>query len=43
MRVEEKSKEVVRKIPNRGDWLDAIAGTLDEDFLKQYMERPERL
>jgi hypothetical protein len=38
MRVKEKSRRVVRQNPDSWDWLDAIAGTLDEDFLKAVLE-----
>ena len=38
MSVEKKSKRVVRQIPDSWDWLDAIAGTLDEDFIQAVLE-----
>jgi virulence-associated protein VagC len=38
MPVEEKSKRVVRPKPGSWDWLDAIAGTFDEDFLQGVLE-----
>jgi len=38
MHIKEKSKRVVQRNPDSWDWLDAIAGTLDEDFLKAVLE-----
>jgi len=29
-----------KRVPDSWDWLDAVAGTLDEDFLKAVLENP---
>jgi hypothetical protein len=38
MRTEAKSNRLGCKNPDSWDWLDAIAGTLDEDFLKAVLD-----
>jgi antitoxin VapB len=32
---------VLEPIPNSWDWLDALAGELDEDFVSAVREQPE--
>jgi hypothetical protein len=41
MRTERKPKPPSPEgVPDSWDWLDAIAGTLDEDFLNAALEKP---
>jgi antitoxin VapB len=32
---------IMEPIPETWDWLDAIAGTLDQDFLDAVLEQPD--
>ena len=41
VRIRKRGKEIILEpLPDTWSWLDAIAGTLDEDFVKAVQEQP---
>ncbi len=42
VRIRKRGKEIILEpVPDTWSWLDAIAGTLDEDFVEAVQEQPQ--
>ncbi|HVT04209.1 MAG TPA: type II toxin-antitoxin system VapB family antitoxin [Thermoanaerobaculia bacterium] len=42
VRIKRRGKEIILEpLPDTWSWLDAIAGTLDEDFVEAVQEKPQ--
>jgi antitoxin VapB len=42
VRLKKRGQQIIMEpVPENWDWLDAIAGTLDQDFLDAALEQPE--